>query len=276
MVRKISLICLAAVIILSCTSIEEDRSKCPCWCSVDFSQVDSSIGFLHLWFFDNTGTLLYRDTVYSWEYDEFYEVRLDRGAVEFYIWGNVLGNTLLNDNSTLRSSLLKAETCDADPLYFYGKRLDAGGESCCDTVLMQKEHAVVNILLEGGYAAGSELYIGIEGTTSGLYVNRNLIQERFCTYSYPQANAPEEPCRFSFRLMRQAVLEDLYMTLYTVNDGKKVVIKDCPLGVWLALAGYDMKAENLSDVSLVIDISLGIVSIAAEDWEMAVPVKIEL
>lgn len=263
-------------VVISCNSIKEDRSKCPCWCSVDFSLVDSSIESLHLWFFDNTGRLLCRDTVYSWEYDDFYEVELNRGDVRCYIWGNLLDNTLLNDNSTLSSSLLKAEKCDADPLYFYSKIIDAGGESCCDTVAMKKEHTVVDIQLKGGYSAENGVYMKLKGGTLGHYVNGSFIRESFYTYSYPQRNDSKELCFFRFILMRQEVLEELYMTIYTMCDGKEVAIKDCPLGKWLVTSGYDMKAEELSDVSLILDISLGFVSISAEDWKTTVPVKIEL
>lgn len=276
MLRKLSIICLLIAAVISCNSIKEDRSKCPCWCSVDFSLVDSSIESLHLWFFDNTGRLLCRDTVYSWEYGDFYEVELNRGDVRCYIWGNLLDNTLLNDNSTLSSSLLKAEKCDADPLYFCSKILDAGGETCCDTVLMKKEHAVVDIQLKGGYTAENGLYIKLKGGTLGHYVNGSFIKESFYTYSYPHTNDFKESCFFRFRLMRQEVPEELYMTIYTMCDGKEVEIKDCPLGKWLVASGYDMKAEELSDVSLILDISLGFVSISTEDWETTVPVKIEL
>ena len=85
--------CFLIAYIISCTSIKEDRRECPCWFSVDFSKVSHDIENLHLWFFDEDGELLKRDTLSVPDYNNVYEIELKRGTVGFYVWGNISGDT---------------------------------------------------------------------------------------------------------------------------------------------------------------------------------------
>ena len=88
--------CFLIAFIISCTSIKEDRRECPCWFSVDFSKVSHDIENLHLWFFDEDGELLKRDTLSVPDYNNVYEIELKRGTVGFYVWGNISGDTEIN------------------------------------------------------------------------------------------------------------------------------------------------------------------------------------
>ncbi len=264
---------LLVILAVACTTIKEDRSVCPCWCSIDFSNVDPSIDSLYLWFFDESGSLIIRDTIYSGEYHDYYEVELARGVVDYYVWGNVASNTILDDNGTVSSSLLKMDDIQADPLYYYSKRIDTFRENCKDTVNMNKEHSVIDIVLAGGDVHEYPLTMKIEAETAGQYIDGRLIDRKSNIILTPEPGEMNL-CLFKFKTMRQSNPGTLKMTLLAVVNDKEVVVGNIPLGMWLAELGYDMSGANLSDISLELDIALGIVTIDIEDWNMTEPVKI--
>ena len=266
---------LIAATMAACTTIKEDRSSCPCWCTIDFSNVDTSVKSLHLWFFDEAGTLLYRDIINSAEYTNLYEIELKRGNVQYYVWGNVAENTMLDDNSTLNTSLLRLENVQADPLYYYGKRLNTVGENCSDTIIMQKEYSIVEVELLGEPANDYPLYMDTEAGTAGRYVDGRFIEEKCCIEAQPYG-VDSLPCVFSFKIIRQKDLTGLKMKLYTIVDDESIVLREFPLGSWLLGLGYDMKSLNLTDISVQLDISMGMASIKIEDWNMTYPVMIVL
>ncbi len=265
---------LLVILTAACTTIREDRTVCPCWCSIDFSNVDPSIDSLYLWFFDENGMLLHRDTIRSHEYCNYYEVELARGAVDYYVWGNVAANTILEDNSTVSSSLLMIDGMQADPLYYYSKSIDTFRENCKDTVNMNKEHSVIDILLVGGYVPEYSLTMKIEAETSGQYIDGRVIEEG-CNIVLSPELCDTDKYLFRFNMMRQTNLQALKMTLFAANiDNEEMVIKDIPLGLWLADLGFAMTEANLSDISIELDIAMGVVTINVEDWNMTEPVKI--
>ncbi len=274
MKRRIFFCSLLVSVLAACSTIREDRSVCPCWCSIDFTDVDSSsVKELRLWFFASDGRLLCRDTLYSGEYDNHYEIELERGAVNYYVWGNMGGNTVLDDNSTLNATLLKRQDTDADSLYYYGKRLDASGENCVDTVMMHKEHSVVTIVLLGGYSGKEPLYMEIVGNTAGYYINRGFL-EGGCEILLPPAKEWDGRCEFEFKILRQSALEELCMVLHTVNENGEKITNTFPLGMWLLDMGYDMTDENMSDILVELDLAMGYAFIKVEDWQETEPVRI--
>ncbi len=256
---------------IACTSINEDRGACPCWCSIDFTKVDTSIDYLYLWFFDKSGVLLYKDTLYSAEYSQYYELELKRGIVDYYVWGNIADNTILDDRGTVNGSLLKLDSKQADPLYFYSKSLNTLGENQRDTVIMNKEHSVINIYLAGVYNPRPPLRMEITMETLGQNIDGRFINGSSKIEAEPDDG---ERCMFSFRIMRQQSVEEIKMSLYSVVNNHEVSVNDFPLGSWLKELGYTMQDKELSDITIELDIAMGIAIITIEDWNLTESVKI--
>lgn len=273
MVRGLVLCSLIAVLI-SCSTIEEDRKGCPCWYTIDFSQVDTQIEKLYLWFFDQDGAPLLRDTLDSSQYGDIYEVELKRGNVGFYVWGNVLDNTTLESPFTSDPFLKKGEGPHADPLYSYNKILDTGGEGGNDVVIVKREYADLEIVLKGGTVEGSGFWIKLDCGTSGRYVDGRFLEQAISLL----AEASEESNGYSagFRLLRQSSLQQLKMSVCRSPEAGNYFIEDFPIGELMLECGYDMSGDNLQDIMVVVDVSAGRVILCTEDWETIIYVDIRL
>ncbi len=266
---------ILAALIISCTSIEENRNECPCWYTVDFSRVNPQIPALYLWFFDEEGRLLCRDTLSAFEYGQLYEVELKRGSVEFYVWGNVSENTEMEHLSSGSARLLKRDSIDADPLFRYGKILDTGGENGCDTVYLAKEHADMEVVLKGGAVAGVQVFeMILDCGTCGLSVDGSLVEGQSCIISL--AGIEKENYAAEFRILRQSSLDGLKMSLRYTGEDDGYIIEDFPIGRYLEKGGYDMDSKNLKDVRVELDLSVGEFIIDTENWRVVMPVDVKL
>lgn len=273
--KWIILLCGFVAVLSGCSRIKEDRSVCPCLCSLDFSQVNPDIKVLHLWFFDQAGDLLGRDTLYPPEYGGAYEIELKRGTVNYHIWGNISTGTELTDDLTLNSSLVKMENASADSLFYSTKELNTKAEVKCDTVVMNKEYATVNFTLKGPFEEDENLYLELSCRTIGQYIDGRSIEDR-CTIQSAPVTDSNGSCLFRFRIMRQKSLHGIRVAIITKRNAQAVVIEDYPLGDWLIRSGYDMSAINLSDISVVLDVTMGFITIEIADWQTTLPVKIEI
>lgn len=267
-------LCSLIALLCCCSTITEDRSKCPNWYVIDFSEVNSSIENLHLWFFDENGTLLFYDTLYPYEYENLYEMELKRGKVNLYVWGNLLANTLLENIITSEASLIKIETAQADSLYRYYKTLDTDGESGLDTVIVRKEYTKLSVQMMGAELLDVPIKMRLDCSTCGRYVNGDFIESQSSIY----ANPIEESGMYysAFNLFRQRVLQDLKLSVIKQDKVEKYLLREFPIGEIMVQQGYDMDADNLKDITINIDISIGVISLVCEDWQVVVPVNIRL
>lgn len=261
--------------IISCTSIEENRKECPCWYTVDFSNVDPQISKLYLWFFDGEGKLLCRDTLFAKEYPKLYEIELKRGIVEFYVWGNVLENTLMESPDTRGACLIKCANGNADPLFGYGKLLNTGGEEGCDVVYLNKEHAVLEIVLKEGIVSESESFeMVLDCGTSGRYADGGFVKGKSSIISQTYADSAGHGAKF--RILRQELLSEMKMSLRRIGEIGTWVIEDFPIGKYMEQGGYNMREENLQDLRVELDLSAGEFILETETWRIVMPVEIWL
>ncbi len=260
--------------IFSCTMVQEDRGGCPCWYQIDFSKVDPQIEKLHLWFFNDAGVLLRRDTLISSNYDDVYEIELERGRVGFYVWGNLSENTFLEDSLASTPILRRGEGAHADPLCWYGKLLDTDSEQGSDVVYVRREYADLSIVLKGGAADGQGFLIKLQCGTAGRYVDGSFLDEPVIL----QTNTVNDGANglAHFRLFRQKSLHDLSMGISRLDDKDTYIVKDIPIGELMLKCGYDMQEEDLQDIAVVVDVAAGKVILYTEDWETVIYVDVIL
>lgn len=292
--RHILFTTVVSLLFSGCNTIEEDRSDCPCWLSIDVSHVDKSVANLHLWFFDNSGALLYRDTLYPEEYAYPYRIEIKRDMITYHAWGNIGRGTILDDNLSLSASLTKTEDVSADSLYSYSGTLSTIGETATDTIILNKEFATVDITLLSVPQQGDDIYLELYCSTAGRYIDRRYIagtsrirvdNENTGTKSLPIKFGPPtvelwapENTHFSFRLIRQEekYVKDMSMTLFAVHDNKESIIATLPFGEWLLESGYDMTAQNMEDINMTLDLSLNYVTVTIDNWQTTVPADITI
>ena len=273
MARGLVLFALMTVAI-SCSTIEEDRKGCPCWYKIDFSQVDTQIEKLYLWFFDQQGNPLLMDTLYSSRYGDIYEVELKRGTVGFHVWGNVLENTTLESPHASEPFLKKGEGSQADPLYSYSKVLDTWREDGNDVVFVKREYADLDIVLKGGTVQGSGFWIKLDCGTSGRYIDGRFLEEGISLVA--ETSADSNGYSAKFRLLRQKSLARLKMSVGSSEKAESYIIEDFPIGELMLGSGYDMDADNLQDIMVVVDVSAGRIILCTEDWKTVIYVDVRL
>ena len=265
---------LIAAIISACSTIEEDRSLCPCWYTIDLTEVDRSVQNLYLWIFNQDGTMICNDTLQSGSYGK-YEVKLDKGESYCYIWGNLIDSTILYNDHSYGSYFIKQDSCSSDPLFHYAKVLNTSGESGCDTVSLNKEYAQVNFTLKGELKVKGQLVMDINMHTRGRYIHGGFVEGNNIIHTFPQ-RADGDSSLFRFKMMRQESFEDVTATIAAVVDNEKFVVKHFPFGKWLVASGYDARAQNLGDITMELDLALGLLSIKSDHWQSVLPVKIEM
>lgn len=265
---------LSVALICACSDIKENRSVCPCWYTVDLTGVRQDVRNLHFWFFDDKDRLLYRDSLSGGVYEK-YNVELTRGRVRCCIWGNLSEGTLLDDDGTPNSTLLKVGDLSSDSLFHYFKELDATSEFCNDTVRLKKEYAVVDFIVKGDIISDDHLQLRINSTTGGRYIDGRFIEENVSTVSLP-VEEKESFSKFCFRLMRQRSLRRVGAQIYAWQDGVVKLVKELPLGVWLEESGYNMSADNLADISVELDFVTSTVTVKMGAWQVTKPVDFEI
>lgn len=273
MIRGLVL-CSLIVSVVSCTSIEEDRTGCPCWYKIDFSQVDPQIGKLYLWFFQDGDNPPLRDSLTCSEYDDIYEIELKRGTVGFHVWGNVLENTTLEFPHRSEPVLKNSGGLQVDPLYSYSRTLDTYGEEGADVVRLIREYADVEIVLKGGAVEKDGVWIKLDCGTCGRYVDGRFLEESMSLYSGTTVEGTS--CKASFRVLRQKSLRDLKMSVSREASSDSYIMEDFPIGEIMLGNGYDMGGDNLQDIMVVVDVSSGKVVICTEGWETVIYVDVRL
>lgn len=267
------------LLLCSCTpEIWEDRSGCPSWFSLDFSEVDPNIKQLHIWFTDNdSGEMLLVDTVYSSQYDNHYEVELPRvDNLKCYVWGNINSNTILTQTNSVNTSLIKRDNASSDSLFFYGSNpMTTRKEFVYDTVRLNKEFATIDFIMTGRPQKGDDIHIAVECTTPGQYIDRRFLQGTAYIAVDDKVNL-EGNSLFRFRLNRQERLEDLVVKILGTVEGIPVEIDRFPLGEFLKKSNYTMTTIDLKDVTVTLDLSFNFITIKIKDWSTTYPVDIEI
>ena len=77
---------ILAAVVQSC--ILEDRSGCPSYLTLDFSETPDSVSHIHLIIKQVNGRLL-SDTLYRRDFDSVYEIPVMRGRTEIAAFGNI-------------------------------------------------------------------------------------------------------------------------------------------------------------------------------------------
>lgn len=277
MKRITTIICF--FLLCSCTmEIWEDRSQCPCWFSIDFSEVDPNIEQLQLWFVNEmTGEFIAKDTVYSADYKSFYEFKLPRiDRLKLYAWGNIASGTQVNEEYSISTSLIKKDGVSADSLFFYeSKEIATHGEFGYDTVRLNKEFANIDFILLDRPQSGDDIYINVISSTAGQYIDQRFIPGKSDIYCDDQETSDGNTL-FRFRIMRQEVLEDLQVVIGGRVADVDVIMEKIPLGEFLKKSNYSMATKDLKDVTVKVNLSYNFVTIQIEDWQSTYPVDIEI
>ena len=283
---------MAGMLLLSSCSVKEDRSGCPCWMTVDLSDVaesrwkspESRSNVAENVLLRLRGNSDEDEVGYSYQVTE--AVKPDVGALEYEVprgsvgvsavaFGNEIpgragydGKSAGYDGDEIRVPVGE----QMDSLYGFFKMYHTRCESVLCDVELHKEFCTVSFTLgEDGYS--SPYRIEVWGNVAGVSVWDLMPVLGEFRYAPMQENGV-----YQVRVPRQ-VDNSLELVMLEIPDqvgydGERVVVDRLPLGEYIARSGYDWTAEDLDDVNVALDLEMQQVMITVSGWDGVVVMDI--
>ena len=298
--RLLFVMWMAGMLFLSSCSIKEDRDRCPCWMTVDLSdvaesrwkspEVQSGIDYHSV-----TKSLKSRQHVaesvvlrlrgnsdedaVDYEYQVTEEVKVSSGALEYEVPRGAVGVSAVAlgreipgragyDGDEIRIPVGE----QMDSLYGFFKMYHTRCESVLCDVDLHKEFCTVSFTLgEEGYTSPYD--IEVWGNVAGVSAWDLMPLDG----DFRFAPSPENGV-YQVRVPRQVdsslELVMLEMPDQVGHDGERVVVDRLPLGEYIARSGYDWTAEDLADVNVALDLEMQQVMITVSGWDGVVVMDI--
>ena len=307
--RLLFVMWMAGMLFLSSCSIKEDRDGCPCWMTVDLSDVAESrwkspevqSNIEHQ---DVTKSQESRSNVaenvllrlrgnsnedevdYAFKMTE--TVNTEVGALEYEVPRGSIGVSVIEMPDRVGHDVIAGYDGDEiripvgeqmDSLYGFFKMYHTRCESVLCDVDLHKEFCTVSFTLgdEGYY---SPYDIEVWGNVAGVSAWDLMPVKGDFRYAPVQKNGV-----YQVRVPRQ---EDNSLELVMLeipgqagydgeraeDDGERVVVDRLPLGEYIARSGYDWTAENLEDVHIALDLENQQVMITVSGWDGVVVMDI--
>lgn len=262
-----------AILCMSSCTVLEDRDGCPDYLTVDFTGTDKSIKEWQMWFFNDNGDMLLKDTVFRRSYFAPYVVQIPRfNNVRCLFWGNMRGATTVEERYSYDTYIEKRDIVSADSIYFFTGYVNTAGERSYIKVVPQKEFATVDIYVKGWVGSDFEAEVFLQCASSGFYVDKEFGSQgtsvRAGVYDIGSYYT-----HFRCRMLRQMDTENVVLKLF-IRDlnidgtlGNVLVDKEIPLGEHLFENGYDMSKPSLDDIEMEVDYSYNKFVLKVSDWE---------
>ena len=303
---------MAGMLSLSSCSIKEDRDGCPCWMTVDLSdvaesrwkspEVQSGIDYHSV-----TKSLKSRSNVaenillrlrgnsdedaVEYEYQMTEEVKVSSGALEYEVPRGTIGVSVIEMPDRVGHDGIAGYDGDEiripvgeqmDSLYGFFKMYHTRCESVLCDVDLHKEFCTVSFTLgDEGYSSPYD--IEVWGNVAGVSAWDLMPVKGDFRYAPVQKNGV-----YQVRVPRQ---EDNSLELVMLempdqvgragrspvgagDDGERTVVDRLPLGEYIARSGYDWTAENLEDAHIALDLENQQVMITVSGWDGVVVMDI--
>lgn len=242
-------VCVVLAAALASCSVKENRNDCPCSLMLDFSEVDSvvvkSVNILAV---SDDGIVFY-DIINSEAFSETYVRKVPHGNIHVNVWAG--------DRRGLETDRIVhiPYGLECPPVYMHSFVADTRGESCEETVLLNKNHCCLTVMMPDGSVVPYSLTF--KGSVDGYDMVGNPANGEFSCVAYPQINGD------SMAVIPRQVDNSLMLE---VDDGQ-IHQKMFAIGEYLDKSGYDWTAASLADVTLVLDYSLTSVTIQIAGWD---------
>lgn len=232
---------LSMTILLASCSVKEDRSDSPCWITVTANETIS----LSAWY----GSQKILDNHIG-------------GLVDYTVPRGIVDLVASNGAFTVPEGQQMGE------LFAQLQHLDTDDEFASTGIELKKQFATVSIDFKDEDDGRTGYDLLVTGSVAGA--NPHTLEPQEGPFScVPQLFA--EGRGYSFRVPRQ---KDESLRLELSFNGKPVETID--LGYLIAKSGFDWKAENLGDVSILCDLPAHTFTITVKEWEGPVTFEITI
>ena len=298
---------MAGMLFMSSCSIKEDRDGCPCWMTVDLSDVAESS-----WKSPEVqSNIEHQDVIKSpesrsnvaenvllrlrgnsdedaveYEYQMTEAIRADAGTLEYEVPRGAVGVSAvalgreIPGQARYHGDEIRIPVGEQmDSLYGFFKMYHTRCESVLCDVDLHKEFCTVSFTLgTDGYTSPYD--IEVWGNVAGVSAWDLMPVKGEFRYAPLQKNGV-----YQVRVPRQVdnslelvMLEIPDLVGYdgerTEDDAERVVVDRLPLGEYVARSGYDWAAEDLADVSVALDLEKQQVMITVSGWDGVVVMDI--
>ena len=291
--RLLFVMWMAGMLFLSSCSIKEDRDRCPCWMTVDLSDVaesrwksperQSSTEYQMV-----TKSLESRQNIaesvvlrlrgnsdedevdYAFKMTE--TVNTEVGALEYEVPRGSIGVSVIEMPDRVGHDVIAGYDGDEiripvgeqmDSLYGFFKMYHTRCESVLCDVELHKEFCTVSFTLgDEGYSSPYD--IEVWGNVAGVSAWDLMPVLGEFRYAPMQKNGV-----YQVRVPRQ---EDNSLELVMLDDDD--IVDRLPLGEYIARSGYDWAAEDLADVNVALDLEMQQVMITVSGWDGVVVMDI--
>ena len=284
---------MAGMLFLSSCSIKEDRDRCPCWMTVDLSDVAESrwkspemqSNMEHQDVTKSPESLpnvaanvLLRlrgnsdedEVDYAFKMTE--TVNTEVGALEYEVPRGSIGVSVIEMPDRVGHDVIAGYDGDEiripvgeqmDSLYGFFKMYHTRCESVLCDVDLHKEFCTVSFTLgDEGYSSPYD--IEVWGNVAGVSAWDLMPVKGDFRYAPMQKNGV-----YQVRVPRQ---EDNSLEMVMLDDDD--IVDSLPLGEYIARSGYDWTAEDLADVNVALDLEMQQVMITVSGWDGVVVMDI--
>lgn len=301
--RLLFVMWMAGMLFLSSCSIKEDRDGCPCWMTVDLSDVAES-----RWKSPEVqSNIEHQDVIKSpesrsnvaenvllrlrgnsdedavdYEYQVTEAVRVDVGALEYEVPRGLVGVSAVALGNEIPGQAgydgivghdviagyagyeIRIPVGEQmDSLYGFFKMYHTRCESVLCDVDLHKEFCTVSFTL-GKDGYTSPYDIEVWGNVAGVSAWDLMPVLGEFRYAPMQENGV-----YQVRVPRQ---EDNSLELVMLEDSE--IVDRLPFGEYIARSGYDWTAEDLADVNVALDLEMQQVMITVSGWDGVVVMDI--
>lgn len=236
----------AAALLTTACSVKEDRSLCPCFLTLDFTDVDAGMEMpVYLLVAAGDGFTL-SDTLDMTQTVK-YLAEVPRGDVHVRAWTGADG--MAPDGSL---SISPGQECPK--VYMHDSDVRTESESVTEVIHLRKNHCILTVRTEGDEFPFD---MTVVGRVCGYSAEGIPVEGHFECGLEPDRNGVDDVV-----LPRQL---DSSLELYLDAGGNNV--KRFAVGEYIAASGYDWTAPDLEDVSVTVDYALTEISLAISGWE---------
>lgn len=290
-VLSVMLFCMA---VQNCNTILESREECPCVLAIDYGGIGDNVKSVQVWAFDSDKKLIFKDTAERKDFGAPYVSNFKKGEIFCYAWCNIGNATICSERFSSSTTIEKAGALSADSLFFFKYEGVAKGEEMRLHIFPNKEFATVNIKFEGlekgawaeadlicrsgGFFIDGACVDGVSLTTVSTLQKRENLSNMEIEAPAQMALSNSSNETVSLRMLRQRTTDGIFMNLYILSGEKEITKKQngtFELGKYLKEVNYDMRAPNLKDIDLLIDVGAMTVNVNVAGWNITAPVTAE-
>lgn len=240
---------MTSLFLLTGCTVVEDRRPCPCLLTLDFSGTDTElISDVDVLLIGDSG-VIHRAFLDADVFMPEYRITVPREEMFLNVY--CYKDDYLSDADGLHIS----HGSDCPRVYMHSSQIHAYNEIATDTVVMHKNHCVMDIVMEeyGEFKYG----LCLKGNVCGYGRDGRPLEGDF-------EFRPETVAHNRFQVVLPRQMDS--SLILEIDDGTGVV-KRFALGEYLASGGYDWNMEDLQDVEVYIDWRMTVISVFVKDWD---------